>query len=88
MLFFICKSPKYFLPSFKSISILVQEIYIELLLKRKIDFQYGRYGGHLGFTIRTILSFFNLQVAPILPIKFLVNWSFGSGDEAQYRFSR
>ena len=39
-----------FLPSFKSIGLLVQKA------KRKIDFQDGRHGGHLGFPIGTILA--------------------------------
>ena len=58
--------------------------------KKKIDFQDGHCGGHLGFPIRTILasSFFYLQVTPMLPIKFQVNWPFGSGEEAKNRFSR
>ena len=29
-----------------------------------------------------------IQVVPILPTKFRVNWPFGSGAEAHYRFSR
>ena len=48
--------------------------------KRKIDFQDGCNGGHLGFPIGTILAIFDLQVAPMLPSKFSVNWSFGSGE--------
>ena len=42
------KSPRCFLPSFKSIGILVQE------KKRKIDFQDGPDGRHLGFLIGMI----------------------------------
>ena len=30
-----------------------------------------------------ILAVFDLQVAPILPTKFRVNWPFGSGEEVQ-----
>ena len=41
--------------------------------KRKIDFQDGRYGGHLGVPIGTSLTIFDLQVALILPTKFRVN---------------
>ena len=37
-----------------SIDLSVQE-------KRKIDFQNGHHGGHLGFTIRKILAVFDLQ---------------------------
>ena len=43
--------------------------------KRKIDFQDG---GHLGFPIRPILATFDLQVTPMLPTKFQVNWAFDS----------
>ena len=42
--------------------------------KRKIDFQDGRHDGHLGFPISTILAIFDLQVTPMLPRKFGVNW--------------
>ena len=52
--------------------------------KRKIDFQDG---GHLGFPIGTILATFDLQVTPMLPTKFQVNWHLGLG-EAKNRFSR
>ena len=44
--------------------------------------------GHLGFTTRTILAIFDLQVTLTLPSKFGVNWPFSSGEEAQNRFSR
>ena len=56
--------------------------------RSNIDFQDGRHGGHLGFPIGTILSIFDLQVTPMLPSKFGVNWPFGSGEEAKNRFSR
>ena len=36
---------------------------------------------------RTILAIFDLQVTPMLPTKFRVNWPFGSED-AKNRFSR
>ena len=35
-----------------------------------------------------ILAIFDLQVIPMLPTKFQVNWLFGSGEEAKNRFSR
>ena len=70
-----------FLPSFESTGLSVQE------KKPKIDFQNGHHGSHLGFLIRTILAIFDLQVKPILPTKFRVNWPFGSGG-AKNRFSR
>ena len=71
-----------FLPNFQSIGLLVQE------KKRKIDFQGGGYGGHLGFLIGRMLPIFDLQVTSLLPTKFQVNWLFGSGEEAKNRFSR
>ena len=51
--------------------------------KRKIDFQ----DGHLGFQIKMILAMFDLQITPMLPTKFQVNWPFGLGEEAENRFS-
>ena len=54
--------------------------------KRKIDFQDGGHGGHLGFPIGTILAIFDLQVTLMVPSKFGVNWPFGSGEEAKNRF--
>ena len=51
----------------------------------KIDFKDS---GNLGFQIRTILAIFDLHVTPMLPTKFQVNWSFGSGKEAKMIFSR
>ena len=35
--------------------------------KRKLDFQDGGHGGHLGFPIGTILAIFDLQVTLMLP---------------------
>ena len=69
------------LPS-ESIGLLVQE------KKRKIDFQDGGHGGHLGFPIGTILAIFDLQVTLMLPSKFGVKWPFSSGEEEKNRFSR
>ena len=65
-----------FLASLESIGLSVQE------KKQNID------GSHLGFTIRTILAIFELQVTPMLPTMFGVNWLLGSGEEAKNRFSR
>ena len=56
--------------------------------KRKIDFQDGGHGGHLGFPIGTILAIFYLQVTLMLSSKFGVNWPFGSGKEAKNRKKR
>ena len=50
---------------------------------RKIDFQEGCYGSHLGFPIGMILATFDLQVTQMLPSKFGVNWPFGSGEESK-----
>ena len=54
--------------------------------KRKIDFQDGGHGGHLGFLIGMILAIFDLQVTLMLPSKFRVKWPFSSGEEAKNRF--
>ena len=78
-LFLIYQSPRCFLASLEATGLLVQE------KKRKIDFQDG---GHLGFPIGTILAIFDLQVTPMLPRKFGVNWLFSSGEEVKNRFSR
>ena len=55
-------------------------------MKRRIDFQDGRHGGNLEFRNETILAIFDVQVNPMLPTKFRVNWPFGSGEEAKNRF--
>ena len=49
--FYIYKSSRCFLPIFRSTGPLVQEN------KRKKEFQDGRHGGHLGFSIQTISYF-------------------------------
>ena len=79
---FIFTSAWCFLPSFKSVGLLVQK------KKRKIDFQDGRHGSHLGFPTGTILIIFDQQVTPALPTKFKVNCPLGSGEKAKNRFSR
>ena len=50
------------------------------------DFKDGRHGGHLGLPIRTILAIFDVQVTPMLPIKFQVNWPLVSGAKAKKIF--
>ena len=72
-LFLIYKSPQCFLASLESIGLSVQE------KKRKIDFQDGGHGGHLGFPIGMILALFDLQVTLMLPTKYPVNWPRGVG---------
>ena len=56
--------------------------------KFKIDVQDSNRGGHLVFPIGTILAIFDLQVTPMRPTKFRVNWPFGSGEEGKNKFSR
>ena len=70
------------LPSLESVGLSVQE------KKRKIDFQEGGHGSHLGFPIGTILAIFDVQVTLMLPTKFRVNWHLGLGEQAKNRFSR
>ena len=43
-------------------------------------------GGTLGFQISRILAIFDLQVSPMLPSKFRVNWPFGSGVKRKIDF--
>ena len=69
-----------FLLCLESIGLSVQE------KKQKIDFQDGCHGSHLGFPIGTILAIFDLQVTPMLPTRFGVNWLLESGEEAKNRF--
>ena len=54
--------------------------------KKKIDFKDGDHGGHLGILIGTILAIFDVLVTPMLPTKFQVSWSFGSGEEVKINF--
>ena len=70
-LILIYKSPWYFLSSFKSTGLSVQE------KKFEIEFQDGRRGGILRFTIWTILAIFDVQITMIFPSKFRVNKPFG-----------
>ena len=45
------------------------------------EFQDGRQGGHLGHRNRTILTILNLYVAPMPPIKFWLNLTYGLGGD-------
>ena len=56
--------PRYFLPSFESVGLLVQ------VKKGKTDFQDGRHCSELGFPIGMISAIFDLQVTPMLPPSF------------------
>ena len=67
------KSTQCFLASLESTGLSVQE------KKGKIDFQAGGHGGHLGFPIGMTLAIFDLQVTPMLPTKYRVNWPRGVG---------
>ena len=44
------------------------------------QFQDGRPDGHLGYRNGTILAILNLCVAPMPPIKFRLNLTYGLGD--------
>ena len=64
LLFMICKSLGYFLPSFKSAGLSCQEN------KFNIDFQDGGCGGHLGCPIGKILIYFWSTSCSDIPTKF------------------
>ena len=49
--------------------------------------RFSRSRGHLGFPIVIIEVTFDLKVTLLLPFKFRISWSFGSG-EAKNRFLR
>ena len=51
------------------------------------EFQDGRHGGHLGHQNRTILASLNLY-APMPPIKFRLNLTYGLGGDVVWRISR
>ena len=63
------KDFQWFLISFESTGLSVREEW-------KIDFQDGHHGSHLGFWIQMILAIFDIQVTPMLPSNFWVNWPF------------
>ena len=44
-----------------------------------VEFLDGRHDGHHGFPIGMILAIFDLQVTPMLPTKYQVNWPRGVG---------
>ena len=43
------------------------------------EFQVGRHGSHLGYLNGMILAILNLCVTVMLPIKFWLNPTYGSG---------
>ena len=63
-LILIYNSPRCYLSNFESNGLSVQE------KKRKIDFQYGHHGGHLGFPIRIILAISDLKLPQCLLSSF------------------
>ena len=69
--FFIYKLCRYFLSSFISFGILVQEKTLKTHFQDKCQ---------LGFRIGLILTGFDLRVTQIFPAKFGVSWPFGSGE--------
>ena len=48
----------------------------------EVDFQDSNHGSNLRFPLGMILAIFNLQINPILPIKFRVKWSYSSGVDS------
>ena len=75
MLFLIYKWIRYFISSFKSIGLTVQE------KMDKTDFQNGSQGDHLWFLI---LAIFNLQDTLILFIKFQVKMAAIFGFQSEW----
>ena len=73
--------------SFKQFFILKKKIY-GMPVNWAWSFEQTLNGSHLGYPIGTILAIFDLQVTPMSPTKFGVNWPFGAGEEAKYCFSR
>ena len=47
------------------------------------EFQDGRHGGHFGYQNGMILATMYLYVAPIPPIKFPLNLTYGFGGDAK-----
>ena len=52
------------------------------------EFQDGHNGSHLGYRKGTILAILNLYVAPMSPIKFLLDPTFSLGRDVIWRISR
>ena len=83
MYFFIYKSLRCFLPSFRSISLSIQK------KKRKIDFQYACHGSHLGFPIGTVFAVFLSTIfAPMLLLSFDSICLSAQEKKRKNRFSR
>ena len=52
----------------------------------ELVFWFRKRSDQLAFPFGTILGSFDLQVTPMLPIKFQVNWLFSSREEAKNNF--
>ena len=59
-----------------------------LLIELKVNSAFGSGEAKKEFSDRKNIAIFDLQVIPMLPTTFQVNWTFGSGVEAKNRFSR
>ena len=70
LFFFIYKSPQCFLPSFELTGLSVQ---------KKKGKQIFKMATILGFRLEQFKLFLYLQVIPMLPTNFQINWPFGSG---------
>ena len=57
-------------------------------MKRKIDFQHGRHGRHLGFPIRKILAILTFKSTQCFLPSFESIGFFSLGEEAKNRFLR
>ena len=67
--------------NFESIALSVQE------KKFKTDFQHTPWPQFEISYLNDLSNFFYLQVTPMLPTKFRVNWPFSSEEEGKNRFS-
>ena len=52
------------------------------------EFQDSRHGCYLGYRDGSILAILNLYVAPMPPIKFRLNLTYGLGGDVVWRISR
>ena len=79
--FWISMSLRFFPSSFGSIWLMVWKMMFE-------EFQDGHHGSHLGNWNETISAFLNLYVAPMLPINFRLNPTYGLAGDVIWRISR
>ena len=57
----------------------------DIILEQML-FKDGHCGSHLGFQNRKILAILNLHLAPMPPIKFQLNLTYGLGRDVVWRF--